>query len=488
MAMNHLFQRCLIVSLLCVLTHSIQAQWVKTASSPKGSGITDLAVKQSNGYVFATTGSYDWPNADTGGVHRSTDGGNTWTRVFPAYVARVVLVHPDGRIFASVWDFPVQDESIYYSTDDGDTWVLTWDGAPNNNIFCIDFEPGNPNRMYAGGRDMLILSNNGGLPGGWSVITPVTFGVWAIQVAVQEPYFGIAGRVFLMIQNPTTLATSVYYSNGPPGMGWNLISGTSSTDTLVSMMIARDSTYFGYESQALYVGSSDGKIYKSHLIDVPPLTLVYQAPGFPRINAFVDVDITDAIGKSPAFPPGKKRKRAAGERRGGFDGPSGRGDSGGVFESTDYGQSWESVSDGLPTTNVRMSALAADVTSDVTATVYAGMFLDQNDGGPVYVQNVIGTDVDQDFPGIPSGFSLEQNYPNPFNPTTEIGYRIPETGHVSLTVYDLLGREISTLVNEKKSPGSYTVKWDASGHPSGVYFYRLTTGSFSETRRLVLIR
>src|SRR5262245_34048774 len=244
-----------IVLTLLLIPCALYPQWTKTVSSPKGSGITDLAVKQSNGYIFATTGSFDWPNADTGGVHRSTDGGNTWTRVFPAYVARVVLVHPDGRIFASVWDFQNQDESIYYSTDDGDTWILSYDGAPNNNIFCIEFEPGNPFVMYAGGRDILLKSNNGGLLGGWSIITPVTFGVWAMQVAVQQPFFGIAGRVFLMIRNPTTYASSVYYSNGPPGMGWTLVPGTTSTDTLVSMIVGHDTTWGTTDYEALYIGT-----------------------------------------------------------------------------------------------------------------------------------------------------------------------------------------------------------------------------------------
>jgi hypothetical protein len=73
----------------------------------------------------------------------------------------------------------------------------------------------------------------------------------------------------------------------------------------------------------------------------------------------------------------------------------------------------------------------------------------------------------------PTAFSLQQNYPNPFNPTTSIKYQIPNTSHVVLMVYDVLGQEVATLVNEVRGPGAYTARWDASGASSGVYFCRM---------------
>lgn len=85
-------------------------------------------------------------------------------------------------------------------------------------------------------------------------------------------------------------------------------------------------------------------------------------------------------------------------------------------------------------------------------------------------------------------FNLSQNYPNPFNPTTTIQYSVPRTQLVSLRTYDLLGKELSTLVSEVKSPGTYTVVWDAHGYSSGVYFYRLMAGSFVKTKKVVLVR
>jgi hypothetical protein len=100
--------------------------------------------------------------------------------------------------------------------------------------------------------------------------------------------------------------------------------------------------------------------------------------------------------------------------------------------------------------------------------------------------------------GIPDRFNLEQNYPNPFNPTTNIQFSIASAqsgsasgGNRQLTivkVYDVLGREVATLVNEVKEPGTYTVKFDGSNLASGVYFYRLLAGTYVETRKLLLLR
>jgi hypothetical protein len=89
---------------------------------------------------------------------------------------------------------------------------------------------------------------------------------------------------------------------------------------------------------------------------------------------------------------------------------------------------------------------------------------------------------------IPTKFSLVQNYPNPFNPTTTIKYQMPELGVVTLKVFDVLGSEILTLVNEEKPIGSYKIEFNATGLPSGIYFYRLKSGDFIQTKKMLLIR
>lgn len=91
-------------------------------------------------------------------------------------------------------------------------------------------------------------------------------------------------------------------------------------------------------------------------------------------------------------------------------------------------------------------------------------------------------------PSIPAVFALRQNYPNPFNPTTNIDYQLPAARHVTLKVYDLLGRELATLVDEVQSSGFKRVQFDAAGFSSGVYFYRLQAGEFVATRKMMVMR
>ncbi len=96
--------------------------------------------------------------------------------------------------------------------------------------------------------------------------------------------------------------------------------------------------------------------------------------------------------------------------------------------------------------------------------------------------------------GNPVNFSLSQNYPNPFNPTTSIKYEIPSQSLVSLKIFNVLGVEIASLVNETKQLGSYEVSWDASNFPSGIYFYELavvdpsTSLRVTERKKMVLIK
>jgi len=90
---------------------------------------------------------------------------------------------------------------------------------------------------------------------------------------------------------------------------------------------------------------------------------------------------------------------------------------------------------------------------------------------------------------LPMAFALYQNYPNPFNPVTAIEYQLPKFSHVDLSIYNLLGQKVATLVNKKQMAGSYNVEWDASGFASGVYFYRLETEQgFSQTKKLILVQ
>lgn len=153
--------------------------------------------------------------------------------------------------------------------------------------------------------------------------------------------------------------------------------------------------------------------------------------------------------------------------------------------STDNAQTWSMV-----------------VNSDSNG-VYDAVFVDSTHGWAVgsygkiyrYNQEIIG--INHQGTGIPSAFKLFQNYPNPFIPSTKIKYQIPDVNsnntnargiNVRIVIYDVLGKKVKTLVDENKKPGTYGIEWDASGLPSGVYFYKLSAGSFIQTWKMVLLK
>lgn len=119
-------------------------------------------------------------------------------------------------------------------------------------------------------------------------------------------------------------------------------------------------------------------------------------------------------------------------------------------------------------------------TTDVTAGTYRRL--------PTVAWFAIVTDVDELAENLPQEFGLQQNYPNPFNPTTRIKYQLPIQSHVTLKVYNLMGQEVSTLVDRVEEPGYKSVQWDANGVASGMYFCRLQAGSFVNVKKLILLK
>ncbi|RPI17296.1 MAG: T9SS C-terminal target domain-containing protein [Ignavibacteriae bacterium] len=190
----------------------------------------------------------------------------------------------------------------------------------------------------------------------------------------------------------------------------------------------------------------------------------------------------------------------------------------GVFLSTNYGANWTAVNNGL--TSMTVLSIASHGTNLFAGTLN-GVFCSVNNGETWTIKNegftiipevrclivannyvFSGTNYQsvwrRSYPEIigikkisteiPSSFFLSQNYPNPFNPKTIINFQLPMSNAVKLIIYDVMGREAATLVNEKLNPGTYEVEWNASNYPSGVYFYRLVSGNFADTKKLILVK
>ena len=148
------------------------------------------------------------------------------------------------------------------------------------------------------------------------------------------------------------------------------------------------------------------------------------------------------------------------------------GTEGGVFISTDNGSSWTQGNNGL--TNTAVQSLVINSSGFIFAGTEGGVvFRSLNSTTNVKVQSA-----------IPNEFALHQNYPNPFNPTTTISFSLPSRSVVSLKIFDVMGREISTIVSGELQAGSYTRQWNASAFSSGVYFYRMEAGRYVETKEV----
>jgi ligand-binding sensor domain-containing protein len=158
----------------------------------------------------------------------------------------------------------------------------------------------------------------------------------------------------------------------------------------------------------------------------------------------------------------------------------------GVYSSDNDGEQWVNISPGLPEGTTVLS-----LTSNSNY-LYAGTY--DKAVWKLPLEQITG--IGKSHSRLPDKFALYQNYPNPFNPTTKIRFDIPlsplyERGvgrFVHLTIYDILGREVSTLLNRQLQPGTYNIEWNASNYPSGVYFYKLVTDSYTAVKKMILIK
>jgi len=164
-------------------------------------------------------------------------------------------------------------------------------------------------------------------------------------------------------------------------------------------------------------------------------------------------------------------------------------DAGGIFSTTNAGTNWnQDVNTAAEMFSLEYKQISADsldiwcVGSTGGGSGYTGKLYKARTGtltGIAHLGN-----------GLPQHFNLSQNYPNPFNPSTKIKFDLPGSSEAQtfLSVYNILGKEIAVLINQQMQPGSYQVEWNASNYPSGVYFYKLTSANFTNTKKMLLVK
>lgn len=157
------------------------------------------------------------------------------------------------------------------------------------------------------------------------------------------------------------------------------------------------------------------------------------------------------------------------------------GDNGSLYRTTNQGNIWDSTATG--TDQILYSFFMINNNIGWAVGNYGTILRTTNGGGPGYTIGIEPISNE-----IPNQFSLSQNYPNPFNPSTTVKFQIPKFSNVKITIFDILGKEIMTLVDEEVNPGIYEIGFDGGKLASGIYYYNLTTDNFSTTKKMVLVK
>ncbi|MCH8033555.1 MAG: T9SS type A sorting domain-containing protein [Bacteroidetes bacterium] len=457
-----------LISALIFLVASIcgySQVWQQTSSTPEGSGVTEMVVRQINGHIFVTTGSFKGPNGDMGGVRRSTDDGATWENLNDVFIARTIIDAPDGDLYASLWDFP-QAEGLYRSTDNGNSWGTPLVTVPNgDNIFSIAVNTlTTPNTIFAGTRNGPLRSTDNGV--NWA---PATNGIpgnsWVRDIDVDSAGVVVAATtngLFFSIDN---------------GDLWEETTGIAQGDTIVKLIFDYPlSTEKAGGSTRLLGGSDDGNIYEAFR-DVNNRYL------FSTLLAIFPGSELSGMAIAYLRDQNKKMHGVSTFPEGSF--------GGGFYLSSDDGASWNQNNSGLPS-NPLSSAFSGSVKESGGSTAdvqfYIGFFENMNGGARIFKITYIVTDIELVSSLVPDDYELQQNYPNPFNPSTSIEYSIPSGSFVELKVYDVLGNEVASLVNEQQQAGVYRADFTAVNLSSGMYFARITANEFTQVVKMILLK
>ena len=465
----------LIIMFIIFSCYAITAQWVQTPGIPQGAGVTDMVVLQ-DGTIIVTTASFNWPNGQPGGIRRSTDVGNTWQNINNIYNARTLWLGSTGRIFASYWPYP-SFEGAYYSTNNGVSWNLLLTLSGTNNIFSIASK-NNDSTVFLGTRDGVLRTTNNGnsfinLTNGFPANS------WIRDLAITP-----GGTVIAATTN------GAFYSTNNGNL-WLAVTGILPGDTVTSVSVDTASVSDG-STFIINFGSSQGNLYFAQQ-GVNGQIFVTQ-------QSLIALNTEIIVPRNPH--PFDKFIAALSVQNA---------SNGGAYHSSNGGVNWSQFREGMTRSEISVLLVRSLCGSDNVSSLelYCGMFENTDNGAkifkrnfPIGIKNISGE--------IPNRFSLSQNYPNPFNPNTKIRFSIAPLpfgegpvrkdsfggagSRTKLIIYDILGREISTLVNEQLKPGTYEVDWGAANYPSGVYFYKLVVGDntnnggFIETKRMVLIK
>ena len=390
--------------------------------------------------VFFTDANTGNAVGDNGTILRTTDGGTNWTMQLSGITSWRGVYFVNANTGSAVgWDYTSESSGVSVikrTTNGGNNWFHQSCPIINILISSVSFTDANTGTAVGEGGNIFRTTNGGA---NWiSQISGTTYDLSDVSFAdantgtVVGGYFSWNYRDFHGIILRTT--------NG--GTNWILqYDGTGYELESVSFADANTGTVVGWEGTILRTTNGG-------------TNWIQQSSG--TTNDLYGVSFTNAN---------------TGTVVGGDYG------IGTILRTTNGGTNWTSQISG---TNAFLLSVFFTNANTGTVVGFYGTILRTTNGGFTFINQISSE--------IPEGFSLYQNYPNPFNPFTNISFDIQNSNHVRIIIYNALGEEVVTLVNEKLSAGSYEVNWDASGNPSGVYFYKLQAGDYKETKKMMLIK
>jgi hypothetical protein len=414
--------------------------------------------------LFVTTASFNYPNpGEHSGVYMKPSGSFIFTPVTPqsdhAYVARKIIVDDNQNLWLSFWGNAfTEQERLLFSSNNGGTWTPKFNIGASNNIFSIAVNTNN-NHVFIGSRDGVRLSTDGG-----SNFSQVNNGIpansWVRDIKIDS-----AGTIAAATTNGVFISTN----NG--GL-WQQVTGI--TDTMVFLMFDYDIDGSRNNDSRLLMGSNNGSLAESFSEStylIATMLAIFDNSEFSGLFVHYLKNENKKVHGASTFPM---------QGQGGF------------FISTDNGSNWTPSINGLPM-NIKPSAMAGVVNprykEENSIKFYLGNFPNTSNGAGVYEMEMeIPASIFELSSNIPGEYKLYQNFPNPFNPVTTIEFTIPNESFVRLEMFNTLGEKVSTLLSQTVSPGSYKYTWNAAEAPSGVYYYRLSSENFSETKKLLLMK
>jgi len=360
-------------------------------------------------------------------------------------------------------------QEIYKTTNGGTNWVNQLDQA-GYNFFSLEIGFTNTNYVWVvGGHGIIYNTTNGGTT--WT--SQANFGDNLYSVSFYDLSRGWA------VGNVTSQgALVVRTTNG--GASWFAQPNT----------IFKNLNFVFFESQVEgFVTGDEGSLYKTFDGGISWFSLPTGVTEQLRSICFTDTSNGWAAGEG-----GRILNTTNGGSSWTIQTSGTEHDFNSVrFANTSTG--WVTGNDGAILITTNGGANWTPEASNVSTELFSMFFIDSNTGWVVGEDGVILKTMTGGVIGIrptgnvvPTGFRLYNNYPNPFNPSTKIKFDISKTSDAKIVIYDILGKEIETIVNESLKPGNYEVEWNASNFSSGVYFYKLVAGSFTDVQKMVLVK